>query len=590
MQWGVIVNLVRAIKLCLWGGAMGTLCLAGLIMPAEAQSIPAADLPTIKSQQNQIQRRHDDDIREREAERRKAIDTPPNGMETPKVEVPEGLEDGQCVDIQTFDVQGAELMDAGLLTVMTGEYAGRCLTLEQINTLLADISNWYLDRGYVTTKAYLPPQDLTTGTLQIVVIEGRVEDIRFSPGQDERNRLRTAFPGREGDVLNIRDLEQGLDQLNRLPSNNAKLKLEPGEKTGETVVLIENQQSRRMRLTLTEDTTGSRSTGVRQRTAEVEVDDLLGLNDLWSISYETGSTKSDLSGTKSISGSLSIPYGYWTFEYSDSWYDYLSLIEATTSTYESSGSSRQQDVSAEYVAHRDQDSKTSVEGVLTLKQTRNFIEGSLLDTQSRKLSIAALSLHHTTTVLDGSLTAEVTYEAGLRAFGAKKDHEVGDGDTRAQFRKWSSDISYSRSFQVGEQSFSASTSLSGQWTPHTLYSTERITVGGLTSVRGFKEETLSADVGGYAHTDLGWVLPATEFAYIDKTFGRFVPYAGLDIGWTQADPYEDGEGGTLAGWALGLKTSGGSVTFDIAWAEAIQRHRSITPKGRELYSSVSIEF
>lgn len=557
---------------------------------ARAQAIPAQDLPTIQQQQNDIQRRHSDDVNRREDERRKLIDTPPDGMQTPKIEVPVGLEDGACVNIDVFDVQGAALIPSGVMTAITRKYTGACLNLEQINTLLADISNWYLDRGYVTTRAYLPPQDLTTGTLQIVVVEGRTEDIRFGPDTDERYRLETAFPGLEGKRLNIRDLEQGLDQLNRLPSNNAKLKLEPGAKTGETMVLIENPQDKRLRLTITDDNTGARSTGVRQRTVEVEADDLFGVNDMWSLSYKPSLTNFDDYGTKTISGSLSVPYGYWTFGYSESWFTYASTIQATTASYRSRGISRQRELTAERVVARDQDSKTSLEGALTLKETRNFIADALLDSQSRKLSIAGLTARHSTKIWDGALNVSAVYEQGLRSFGAKKDHQVASGEARAQFRKLSSNITYSRALQVQDQNLSSSVALSGQWAPGTLFSSERFSIGGLSSVRGFKDNSVSGEVGGYARTELSWTAPSTDLEYVNKAIGRLSPYLALDGGWVQADPAETGEGAVLAGWAVGLRASSGIITFDVAWAEPLKRHHTLTPRGRELYSSISVNF
>ena len=556
---------------------------------ARAQTIAPQDLPSIQRQQDDIQRLHTDDVKKRENQRRQFQDTPPDGYVPPQVETPI-LEDGACMDVTAFDVQGAKLIPADVLHIITAEFIGKCLTLEQINALLADISNWYLDRGYVTTRAYLPPQDLTTGTLQIVVVEGRAEDIRFSAEQEERNRLNAAFPGVKGKVLNIRDLEQGLDQLNRLPSNNAKLKLEPGSKTGDTLVLIENQQSKRLRFSLTEDNSGSQATGVRQRTVSVEADDLFGFNDMWTLSHKPSLSNIEEHGSKMISGSVSVPYGYWTIGYSQSWFTYTSTIRATTQSYKSSGISRQQTLTAERVVHRDQDSKTSVEGALTLKESRNFISDLLLETQSRKLSIAGVTVRHSTRVADGALTASVAAQQGLRAFGAKKDYAVSGNDPRAQFRKYSSDLSYSRPFQMREQNLNASLALHGEWSPHTLFGSERLGVGGLSSVRGFKEESASGDVGGYARSQLSWTLPATGLVYVDKAFGRFVPYAALDGGWIKSDPAEETEGATLTGWALGMRTAGGIVNFDVAWAQPISQPSYFTKHNRAIYSSLDISF
>ena len=56
------------------------------VEPARAQTIPAQDLPAIQKKQDSIQRRHDDDVRQREVERREFIDRLPDGMQTPRIE------------------------------------------------------------------------------------------------------------------------------------------------------------------------------------------------------------------------------------------------------------------------------------------------------------------------------------------------------------------------------------------------------------------------------------------------------------------------------------------------------------------------
>lgn len=561
-----------------------------VLMVREAFAIPAQDLPAIEKRQDDIQRNQEDLLRRQEERRREFQDTPPDGFAPPQVEMPEVLKDGACMEITSLDVQGAKIIPADYVNVLTGEYVGRCLTLEHINVLLAEISNWYLDRGYVTTRAYLPPQDLSAGMLRIVVIEGRAEELQFRPEMGTRSRLATAFPEVKGDVLNIRDLEQGLDQLNRLPSNDAKLKLEPGAEAGGTVVVIENTPKKRWRLSYTEDNTGSKSTGVRQRTISVEADDVLGLNEAWTLDIKPDRSKTETSGTRTISGSLSIPYGYWTISYSDSWFTYYSTVQATTQNYRSTGVSRQRAVSVERVITRDQDSKTSVEGKLTHKATRNYIAGVPLETQSRELAIGKFTIHHSTKLVGGSLTTSGTYEKGLRVLGAKRDKNLLLNDPHAQFEKYSLSASYSRPFQVGQKNFNASISAAGQLTPQTLYGSERISVGGLSSVRGFKEEYASGDVGGYVRTELSWYPPQVGVELIDRVFGAFAPYAALDGGWIQSDPNEELEGGTLTGWAIGLRTYGGYLTIDVAWAEPISKPDYISRNAGQLYASVSMEY
>ncbi len=80
-------------------------------------------------------------------------------------------------------------------------FIAQCLTASDLNRLLSDITHAYLKRGYVTTRAYLPPQDLQDGVLQIQVIEGRLESI---DGGDLSSALETSMssPAKVGERLN----------------------------------------------------------------------------------------------------------------------------------------------------------------------------------------------------------------------------------------------------------------------------------------------------------------------------------------------------------------------------------------------------
>ncbi|MDV0916573.1 POTRA domain-containing protein, partial [Enterobacter asburiae] len=75
--------------------------------------------------------------------------------------------------------------------------------------------------GYITSRAFLTEQDLSGGQLNIVVLEGRLEAIRLE-GETPR-MLKMAFPGRVGGILNLRDIEQGMEQINRLRSEPVQI-------------------------------------------------------------------------------------------------------------------------------------------------------------------------------------------------------------------------------------------------------------------------------------------------------------------------------------------------------------------------------
>ncbi|MDP2027315.1 POTRA domain-containing protein [Sulfuriferula sp.] len=102
---------------------------------------------------------------------------------------------------------------------------GRCLGVNGINLVLKRIQNALIAQGFVTTRVLAEAQDLTPGTLALTLIPGRIRAIRFAPGTDTHARVWNAMPVRAGDLLNLRDLEQGLENFKRLPSASADAQL-----------------------------------------------------------------------------------------------------------------------------------------------------------------------------------------------------------------------------------------------------------------------------------------------------------------------------------------------------------------------------
>ena len=109
------------------------------------------------------------------------------------------------------------------------KYVHRKLSIEDVNTLSSKLNESLISRGYVTSKISIPPQSLATGLLQFNLQLGRIENVRYAEGTPHLP-WENAFPLREGDVLNIRDIEQGLEQMRRLGSQSATVELEPGSK------------------------------------------------------------------------------------------------------------------------------------------------------------------------------------------------------------------------------------------------------------------------------------------------------------------------------------------------------------------------
>ncbi|WP_067581995.1 ShlB/FhaC/HecB family hemolysin secretion/activation protein [Endozoicomonas ascidiicola] len=184
--------------------------------------------------------------------------------------------EGQCFTVTHIELAGASLLSDTLQAALLNPWLNNCIGIAQLNQLVKVVTNHYIEQGFVTTRAYIPQQNLADGRLFIQVVEGRVAS--FNPFSDSRlsdSELATAFPSLQGGYLNLRDLEQGIDQINRLPSNQAQLKLQPGSEPGATVVGIENRPTKPWRVSLGYHNNGSESTGERQWQGNVEWDNPL---------------------------------------------------------------------------------------------------------------------------------------------------------------------------------------------------------------------------------------------------------------------------------------------------------------------------
>ena len=91
-------------------------------------------------------------------------------------------------------------------------------------------------------------------------------------------------------------------------------------------------------------------------------------------------------------------------------------------------------------------------------------------------------------------------------FGAESDKEKGEYSPKAQFQKYTADISWYRPFNIGEQRFSYRVSLSGQYSDDILYSSEKLGIGDDTTVRGFKENSIMGDKGFYMRNEIGYII------------------------------------------------------------------------------------
>lgn len=548
---------------------------------AYSQTPSPQDIQNAIQQQQQILQQQEQRRQEQLRQLRERAPAP--GGEERRVET-QADQSKVCVKVREIVFEGAKLLDEATKAQIRQPFANSCMSMVDIVSVARVVTNWYISKGYVTTRAFPPAQDLKSGRLLIKVIEGYVEDVDILTNGEMREKPSNAFPPIAGERLNIRDIEQGLDQMNRLPTHDAKIGILPGQKDGYSRIQVDDTASG-MPITISMlDNYGSTSTGRVQLGNTIHLDDVFGLYDGWTFTHSTTEPFYDDRLTNSYAGSLTVPYGYWSFLVSVSHFEFESLLTSTGSVvndagelavaaqdFASTGSTTTITAEIDRILHRDQNSKTRLAGFMTYKDTRNFIEDLLLENQSRRLNVAGVRLSHNTRLWGGIADVSLTAEAGLPAFGSVEDGdpEAQEAGAKATFKKLSANISYYKPFAVQDQAFAWQMRAKAQWTPDDLFSTEQIGVGGLYSVRGFLDQSLTGDVGAFMRNELTWTVPQfITSPEILKYTGGLKLFAGLDTGWIQ-DGGGGEEHGSVVGVAAGVRLQGGMFFGEAAWERAL---------------------
>lgn len=525
----------------------------------------AAESPNAPSDQNLIR---DDQQRliERQQQRLQELQRLPGEGEV--LERTPSQARGQCFPIDDIAVKEATRLDDGASQRLVRPFRGRCLTADDLNELLRRLTQAYVDEGYVTTRAYLPQQDLSRGTLRVVIVEGQIEAIESEDGRLSSRELAMASPTGAGDTLNLRDLEQLIDQLNRLPSNQASMELLPGDAAGASRVQVANERQKPWRLSLSRDNDGSEETGEQQWRVGFEWDSPLGLADQFVARLGSDANAPSASGSDNHFFSYRLPYGYWNLSYSYADSDYRSLAEANGFTFTLEGRSERHRFQAERLLARDSLSKTSVNFELGRLSTRNYIDGSRIEVSSQQLSELGVGLNHGRRVGRGFLNVDIGWEKGLTIFGAQMDRDPPPGAPEAQYDKGTLTLSYLRPFTLFQERLRFSSLLNAQWSNDVLFSPERLSLGGRHSVRGFREQTLSGDSGGYWRNQVTWQRPIDFARPLLTALDVSLAY---DVGVIHRGEYNPELSGVLSGLALGLGLSGDRLEARLGIARSLER-------------------
>lgn len=433
-------------------------------------------------------------------------------------------------------------------------HESRCLGANAISELSRRVNRRILAQGYSTTRVSVAGQDLASQVLRFTLIPGVIRAIRFP--EHSGAIWRSAFPARAGELLNVRDLEQGLEQMKRVPSQEVEMEIVPGASAGESDVVIHMKRGKPWRVIATADDSGARGTGKLQAGLHVALDNLLGLNDMFSAgANRDGERDDDSRGTGGAHLSYALPYGYWNLALSASRYRYHQQVAGYNETFISSGRSRELELKVQRLFQRDRSQKNSLQFRLAKRWSAAYIDDTEITVQRRNTTTAELAWLHRHYLGAAQLDLTLASRWGVGWFNGQGDGPRGEPDAPVfRYSLQTLDATLVTPFALAGQPLVHSATLRAQTTRSALYVMEQFSIGSRTTVRGFDGETmLAAERGFFVRNDIELPLGVS---------GRSL-YTGLDYGQLSGASARHLPGSRLAGAVVGLRGSAGGLSYDL---------------------------
>lgn len=156
-------------------------------------------------------------------------------------------ESGPIFLVKKITITGNTLFRQAELDAWTAPMEGREMSFGDIEAFADALTARYVAKGYTTSAAFIPPQTVVDGLVEIEIMEGRVGSVSV-----EGNRwfgadvYRKSVPLEEGDLFRMEALEDAIRQMNAEPDRAVRAYLQPGQAKGTTDVVLKARDEQPM--------------------------------------------------------------------------------------------------------------------------------------------------------------------------------------------------------------------------------------------------------------------------------------------------------------------------------------------------------
>ncbi|EEG86505.1 hypothetical protein PROPEN_01497 [Proteus penneri ATCC 35198] len=209
--------------------------------------------------------------------------------------------------LEEFSSPSLQRQVAKWQAALIGHCHSQSLLEQDINILNAML----YDAGYVTSEVGNVDLYADDEVLDITLNVGKVQDIVSKTSTDKHYLISQAMPIKKGDILNIKDIEQGAENFKTIPKSNVKIQIEPSSKENESIISLSQVGKRTVAGSVSIDNKEQKIYGDLFGTTRLSFGNLAQLNDTLMVILSSQLDTLKSRGIKKQIFLWQVPYHYW---------------------------------------------------------------------------------------------------------------------------------------------------------------------------------------------------------------------------------------------------------------------------------------
>ncbi len=469
---------------------------------------------------------------------------------------PTDRSEGPKFILKDIDVVDVTVLEDDVLEAIAEPYLGRPIGTRDLEQLRRELTRAYVDRGYINSGVVLPDQTIQDGRVVFQAIEGRLTDIIVEPGtRFSADFISDRLARGAGPPLNVSGLEDRLRLLLREPAiERLDAALQPGARPGEATLRAKVTDDRRITVHTGLNNTQSPDVGAERGELSLGFRNLSGYGDLTTLN--AGVTE----GVLDFDGSFSIPLTkYDTRLAIDVSVSETEIVDEAFQSLDIESDSREASIRLLQPVYKTPTQDLTVFSGFAVRHSRSFLLGQGfsfspgLDDGEARLSVVSGGIEATDQRENQVIALRTTLSAGIDFLDAT-DTGV---EPHNRFVRWLTQAQYVRRF-LGDGELILRGDL--QLADGPLFSLERFSIGGMDTVRGYRENLLVRDNGVIASAEVRMPFFRAPLGDTIRGANELVLSAGPFIdyghGWNTAQANNGVR--TISSVGIGLSARAGS--------------------------------